>query len=94
MNLYLVGFTPDMKISYYQKWLETDSLLEINKHIMKTPYKDDICFPLLSSNDKDNLLETGKTILLFSDLYYFLVDVNNEENTAVIRHINIDRILN
>ncbi len=94
MNLYLVGFTPDMKISYYQKWLETDSLLEINKHIMKTPYKNDICFPLLSSNDKEKLVETGKTILLFSDLHYFLVDADNKENTAVIRHINIDTILN
>ena len=60
MNLYLVGFTPKNEVKTYAKWLETNSLLEINKHIMKTPYKNDICFPLLSSNDKDKLLIINK----------------------------------
>jgi hypothetical protein len=94
MNLYLVGFSPKNEIKLYTKWLETNSLADMNRHIMKTPYKEDICFPLLSSSDKETLEETGKTVLLFSDLYYYLVDIEHKNNTAVLRHINIDTVLN
>lgn len=95
MILYVVGFAPKTsEIKYYKKSIDTNSLYEINKWIMANPYKDDTHFPLLSSNDKEKLEEEGKTVLLFSNLHYYLVDVNNKENKAILRHINIETILN
>ena len=94
MILYVIGFSTKNEIKYFKKSLESNSLLEINKWIMANPYKDDIHFPLLSTGDKERLEEDGKTILLFSDLHYYLVDVNNKENKSIIRHINIETILN
>jgi len=94
MILYVVAFEPKGKIVNFKKAIETSSITEINKWIMANPYKDDVCFPLLSSNDKDKLIESGRTILLFSNWYYYLVDVSHKDQVAVIRHINIETILN
>lgn len=94
MILYVVGFTPEnSEIKHYKKSIETNSLYEMNKWIMSNPYKDDLHFPLLSSSDKERLEEEGKTILLFSNLHYYLVDLNHKENKAILRHINIETIL-
>jgi len=93
MDLYLVAYTPKFEMIYATKWLETDSLKEINEFIMDNPYKKDTYFPILSSNDKHSLETKGKTVLLFGDEYYFLHDVNHEENKSILRDINISSVL-
>ena len=93
MNLYLVAYTTKFEMIYATKWLETESLKEINEFIMDNPYKKDTYFPLLSQNDNFLLKTNGKTILLFGDEYYFLHDVNHEENKSILRDINISSVL-
>jgi hypothetical protein len=93
MDLYLVAYTQKFEMIYATRWLETDSLKEINKFIMDNPYKENTHFPLLSTNDKSLLETKGKTVLLFADEYYFLHDINHEQNKSILRDINITSVL-
>lgn len=92
MNLYLITFSHKYEYLDSQKWLETNSLREINKFIMDNPYKEDLCFPLLNLIDKELLETKGNTVLLYSDVYYYLHDMDHENNKSIWRDININSI--
>jgi len=102
MTLYLVAYKPNQVISttsavtelemlYVEKWLETNSLKEINTFLMSEPGGRNI--PLLSSNDKERLAEDGRTVLLFGHEYWVLFDMSHDNNKDIWREIAIDSIL-
>ena len=95
MNLYLVAYDKNFHLLFTKKWMETNSLLEINGFIKKNHSIDcAIYFPIISNADLHNLQYGGKTVLLFTnDVYYFLHDIENEASKGILRNIIIDEIL-
>lgn len=93
MNLYLAAYNTKFELLYTRKWLDTNSLREINVFIHNNPINEKF-LPLLASNEFDVLRCSGKTPLLFANEYYFLHDLNNSANSGLLRDITIDDILN
>lgn len=94
MDLYLTAYDKKSNL-LCKKWIETDSLLEINNYIKKNHSIDsDLYFPLLNNSDMSKLRNVGKAVLLFKkEAYYLLADVNNENNKGILRDIIITEIL-
>ena len=96
MNLYLVSYDKDFHLISAKKWMETDSLLDINQHIKSYHSIDsERYFPLLNNNDMYKLRSDGKTVLIFSNGgHYFLFDINSEGGKGIARDVTIEEILN
>ena len=96
MNLYLVSYDKDFHLISAKKWMETDALVDINKHIKENHNIEcDRYFPLLNNNDMYSLRSNGKTVLIFTkEFYFFLFDINSEGGKGISRDVTIEEILN